>query len=177
MLARFCAGNLFYLGDCTLVPSAKRLHRDGQEVDALSAAQLPGLVHLSVVGNGQSMAGGGGCSPDKRSLEGVDDGNVKRGIFPASPVRDVHIRRFAPRPRQQGPPLLGWAQACSHRSVVQLIPEPVVPGNSLTMPGTVQGVVAKVVALLTASWARAASGIDGVAKPQPEGSDKLLRLE
>ena len=59
MLAGFCAGNLFHLSDCTLVPSAKRLHRDGQEVDALSAAQLPGLVHLSVVGNGQSMAGGG----------------------------------------------------------------------------------------------------------------------
>ena len=41
VLSRFGAGKLLHLADCALVPGAERLHRDGQEIDALSAAQLP----------------------------------------------------------------------------------------------------------------------------------------
>ena len=51
------------------------------------------------------------------------------------------------------------------------------PGNALPIPGTVEGVVAKVVTRLSASWAGSALGIDGVAEAVPKGSNKLLGLK
>ena len=60
-----------------LVPCAKTLDRERQEDNSLVMAGLPGLVHLSLMGDCESVAWLC-CSPcHKTCLQGVDDSNVE----------------------------------------------------------------------------------------------------
>ena len=51
------------------------------------------------------------------------------------------------------------------------------PGNPFTVPGTVEGMVTKAVALLAASRAWPVGGVEGMTKAIPERSNKFLGLE
>ena len=88
---------------------------------------------------------------------------------------DEHISRLSSRAGEEGSPLFAGSQAGSNSSVKKLVSEPVVPGNSLTMPGTIEGMVSQAVTGSAACRARAVSGVDRVTEAISEGGDKLLR--
>ena len=92
-------------------------------------------------------------------------------------MRDEHVGRFATGVRQESPSLPGRPKAGSHGRVVELVSEPVVSGNPLTMPGTVHGVVTEPVTELAACRAGSVFGINWVTKPISQSGDELLGLE
>ena len=110
-------------------------------------------------------------------MEGINHCDIKCSVFTTCPMGDEHIGWFATRVGQEGSSFPGGPKAGSHCRVVELVPEPIVPGNPLAMPGTVHGVVTKPVAVSAAGRAGSVSGIDWVTEPISQGGNKLLGLE
>ena len=110
-------------------------------------------------------------------MEGINHCDIKCSVFTTCPMGDEHIGWFATRVGQEGSSFPGGPKAGSHCRVVELVPEPIVPGNPLAMPGTVHGVVAESVTVLATCRAGSILGVYRVAEPIPQGGNKLLGLE
>ena len=130
-----CAAQFLDLINGSFVPATKALHRKRQENDALIVAGLPGFVQLALVGDLEGMARSVGSLCHCCCLQRVD-GRA------ASLSRDEDICRFPTLSWKEILALFGRSQGSFHSSAVQGVAQTVVSGNSLALPGTVEGVIA-----------------------------------
>ena len=137
-----CAAQFLDLGNGSLVPATKTLHRKRQENDALVVTGLPGFVQLALVGDLEGMARSVGSLCHCCCLERVDDCYVQSCIFAAYMPRDEDICRFPTLSWKEILALFGRSQGSFHSRAVQGVAQTVVSGNSLALPGTVEGVIA-----------------------------------
>ena len=89
------AAQLLDLSDGRLVPGAQALNSQRHEDNALCIAGLPGLIQLSLMGNGESMTWGLCSLSNKSCLEGIDYCHVESTIFASSMSWDEHISWLA----------------------------------------------------------------------------------
>ena len=146
-------GQLLHLSNSLLVPAPQGLpwHRDKDH--PLPPAGLTSLSHLPVVGSVQGSASLGGCLSDQLGLEGVDDSHVQSCVPPPCPVWDHDISRSCLCVWQQRSVLPGGSQAGCLGDSIESISQTVMPGYSLSLVTTRDGVVTQHITVVVAGWA------------------------
>ena len=121
-----CAAQFLDLGNGSLVPATKTLHRKRQENDALVVTGLPGFVQLALVGDLEGMARSVGSLCHCCCLQRVD-GRA------ASLSRDEDICRFPTLSWKEILALFGRSQGSFHSRAVQGVAQTVVSGKLIAL--------------------------------------------
>ena len=128
------------------MPPTKGLNWQGDEGQACSPTGVTRGCHLPGEGIVQGMARGGSCLADQSCLQRVDYGHIQCCVPTPGPVDDKDICRPGLWPRDKCSVLPGGTKSCTDCCVEECVPQVVVPGNTLSLRPTADGVIPLLIA-------------------------------